>query len=157
MSDEILEELRRSGWSVAVHNDYRLAAKHHTFWLFTHPSGLWAKGEGPSDAIALANARDQARARVDAQPRTLPVDRMATLDEVERAHIAEVMRYTNGNRKRASEILGIGERTLYRRLEAMGPPRHRDAAVLIARPDHVDAEAVRKALTIPPWKGLVSP
>lgn len=47
-------ELRARGWSVAVHNDYRLAGEHHTFWLWTHPNGTWIKGEGTSDNAALA-------------------------------------------------------------------------------------------------------
>lgn len=33
------DDLRAKGWSVAVHNDYRLGGKRMTFWLFTHPSG----------------------------------------------------------------------------------------------------------------------
>lgn len=48
-----LARLREYGWSVAVHNDYRLDGKPMTFWLFTHPGGRWAKGEGATDAEAL--------------------------------------------------------------------------------------------------------
>lgn len=59
--EEPLTLLRDAGWMVAVHNDYRLAGVAHTFWLFTHPDGHWAKGEGRTDAealaVALANAR----------------------------------------------------------------------------------------------------
>lgn len=51
--EEKLAMLREGGWSVAVHNDYYLGGVSHTFWLFTHPSGKWAKGEGPTDAYAL--------------------------------------------------------------------------------------------------------
>jgi FAD/FMN-containing dehydrogenase len=47
------ERLREAGWMVAVHNDYRLNGEPHTFWLFTHPSGRWIKGEGRTDEIAL--------------------------------------------------------------------------------------------------------
>lgn len=60
----ILEELRASGWTVAVHNDYRLGGKPMTFWLFTHHSGVWAKGEGSTDEEALAAARQQATERL---------------------------------------------------------------------------------------------
>lgn len=46
---------------VAVHNDYRLEEKFYTFWLFTHPSGRYVKGEGKTDheavSLALAEAR----------------------------------------------------------------------------------------------------
>lgn len=53
---EALEALRAAGWSVAVHNDYRLNGEPHTFWLFTHPDGRWVKGEGRTDDEALTRA-----------------------------------------------------------------------------------------------------
>jgi two-component system response regulator HydG len=40
-----------------------------------------------------------------------------TMEEIERWAIEETLRMTGGNRKRASEILKIGERTLYRKLD----------------------------------------
>lgn len=47
--------MRADGWTVAVHNDYRLNGEFHTFWLWTHAaSGRFVKGEGKSDAEALA-------------------------------------------------------------------------------------------------------
>lgn len=46
-------QMRADGWSVAVHNDYRLNAEPHTFWLWTHPDGRYVKGEGRTDAEAL--------------------------------------------------------------------------------------------------------
>ena len=51
------EDLRAAGWLVAVHNDYRLNGEPHTFWLWTHPDGRWIKGEGRTDADALAQCR----------------------------------------------------------------------------------------------------
>ena len=36
--------------------------------------------------------------------------------EIERAAIEAALRETRGNRRRAAEMLGIGERTLYRKL-----------------------------------------
>ena len=48
-----LEILRSQGWAVAVHNDYFIKGERFTFWLFTHPEGIWIKGEGKSDAEAL--------------------------------------------------------------------------------------------------------
>jgi two-component system response regulator HydG len=41
----------------------------------------------------------------------------APLDEIERAHILEVLRQVNGNRMAAAKVLGISRRALYRRLE----------------------------------------
>ena len=46
------DALRAQGWSVAVHNDYRLNGVAHTFWLFTK-GDLCAKGEGRTDGEAL--------------------------------------------------------------------------------------------------------
>ena len=58
-----LSRLRKAGWMVAVHNDYNLNGKKHTFWLFTHRSGVWAKGEGRTDRRALAAAEAQVAER----------------------------------------------------------------------------------------------
>jgi transcriptional regulator with PAS, ATPase and Fis domain len=41
----------------------------------------------------------------------------ATLDEVETRHVAQVLRHCKGHRRRAAEILGISERSLYRMLK----------------------------------------
>ena len=40
-----------------------------------------------------------------------------TMSEVERAAIDAALRETHGNRRKAAETLGIGERTLYRKLK----------------------------------------
>jgi two-component system response regulator HydG len=39
------------------------------------------------------------------------------LEQVEKAHIARTLELVDGNRERAAELLGIGERTLYRKIE----------------------------------------
>lgn len=51
-----LKSMREAGWSVAVHNDYKLEGSSMTFWLFTHGNGRWVKGEGPTDVEALEQA-----------------------------------------------------------------------------------------------------
>lgn len=56
---QTLSRLRAAGWMVAVHNDYRLNGTFNTFWLFTRRDGMSAKGEGASDAIALALAAER--------------------------------------------------------------------------------------------------
>jgi hypothetical protein len=56
----ILEELRESGWRVAIHNDYRIGLAESTFWLLTHPSGIYVKGEGRSDLAALTQCAEAA-------------------------------------------------------------------------------------------------
>jgi hypothetical protein len=57
--EAILRRLRAAGWRVAVHNDYRLRGRHFTFWLLTHGSGRFVKGEGRTDAEALAKIEDE--------------------------------------------------------------------------------------------------
>ena len=42
------------------------------------------------------------------------------LEMVERLFIAETLRFTGGNREHAAEMLGIGERTLYRKIKEYG-------------------------------------
>jgi DNA-binding NtrC family response regulator len=41
-----------------------------------------------------------------------------TMAEVERAAIEAALEEHRGNRRRAAEVLGIGERTLYRKIKA---------------------------------------
>ncbi|MGH2708658.1 MAG: helix-turn-helix domain-containing protein, partial [Actinomycetota bacterium] len=41
-----------------------------------------------------------------------------TMAEVEKAAIEAALREHKGNRRRAAEVLGIGERTLYRKIKA---------------------------------------
>ena len=43
-----------------------------------------------------------------------------TMDELERAAILAALRDEGGNRRRAAEVLGIGERTLYRKIKQYG-------------------------------------
>ena len=42
--------------------------------------------------------------------------------EIERAAIVHALRETRGNRRKAAESLGIGERTLYRKLREYNLP-----------------------------------
>jgi two-component system response regulator HydG len=42
------------------------------------------------------------------------------LDEVEKLHIARTLELVDGNREKAAELLGIGERTLYRKIQKYG-------------------------------------
>lgn len=64
--EDLLKQMRDAGWRVAVHNDYEQGGEFFTFWLFTHPSGLWVKGEACSDTEAIAKAALEAREHVSA-------------------------------------------------------------------------------------------
>lgn len=56
------DDIRAAGWSVAVHNDYRIDGEPHAFWLFTRYGRLATapsvKGEGRTDAGALNEVRE---------------------------------------------------------------------------------------------------
>jgi len=59
--------------------------------------------------------------RLSADPQDPAGDRsLAPLADVEAAHIRRVLQAVGGNRRRAAEILGIGRRTLYRKLQEDG-------------------------------------
>ena len=45
-----------------------------------------------------------------------------TMAEIERGAIEAALRETRGNRRKAAEILAIGERTLYRKLKEYNLP-----------------------------------
>jgi DNA-binding NtrC family response regulator len=51
-----------------------------------------------------------------------------TMAEIERAAIEAALKETRGNRRKAAEMLGIGERTLYRKLREYQIP---DAAMVL--------------------------
>jgi DNA-binding NtrC family response regulator len=55
-----------------------------------------------------------------AAPSTLTLTPGMTMAEIERAAIEAALRDTRGNRRKAAEILDIGERTLYRKLRDYG-------------------------------------
>ncbi|MCA1686244.1 MAG: sigma-54-dependent Fis family transcriptional regulator, partial [Planctomycetia bacterium] len=40
-----------------------------------------------------------------------------SLEDVEKFYITETLKQTNGNREETAKLLGIGERTLYRKLK----------------------------------------
>jgi DNA-binding NtrC family response regulator len=69
---------------------------------------LPAHGAGAADAAATANSSPDTQTSAPQPP--------ATLEELERQHILRVLQETGGNRERASAVLGISARTLYRKL-----------------------------------------
>lgn len=65
------DDLRAMGWSVAVHNDYKINGEPFTFWLFTKGERA-VKGEGKTDAEALKVVRERVRAIEQEKFSTLP-------------------------------------------------------------------------------------
>jgi hypothetical protein len=55
--EKILKQIRSMGYLVGVHNDYKLNGQSMTFWLFTHESGHFIKGEGLTDEEALKECK----------------------------------------------------------------------------------------------------
>ncbi len=60
------------------------------------------------------NIIDSAKKETDSK---ILVEIGSTMDEIEKRVIAETLNYTKGDKKRASEILGITRKTLYRKLK----------------------------------------
>ena len=56
------------------------------------------------------------------QPVTLTIGPGMTMAEIEKAAITAALAETKGNRRKAAELLGIGERTMYRKLRDYGIP-----------------------------------
>jgi DNA-binding NtrC family response regulator len=75
-------------------------------------------GHHPVEVIELA--APPAFGGIEAEPATQPavVYRSGmSMADVERAAIQAALDETGGNRRKAAEVLGIGERTLYRKLK----------------------------------------
>ncbi len=73
-------------------------------------------GEGATLAIPVS-AIPAVGAEVEEEPATVVWREGMTMADVERATIAAVLELEGGNRRRAAQVLGIGERTLYRKLK----------------------------------------
>jgi DNA-binding NtrC family response regulator len=98
-----VEELRR-----------RLDDEHrdHRDWLGdVQPTGALGSG---------ASARAIEPPDQPAPPSVMTIAPGMTMAEIERAAIEAALRETRGNRRKAAEILDIGERTLYRKLRDYG-------------------------------------
>ena len=77
----------------------------------------------PSDDVILARNHEDWRyagRQDDGSERGIRIEPGKTLSEIERIVIAETLREVNGNRRQAAKMLGIGERTLYRKINTYG-------------------------------------
>jgi DNA-binding NtrC family response regulator len=68
--------------------------------------------EMPGAAVAAIEPRDESP-----PPNVVTIPPGTKMDEVERAVIEAALKETRGNRRRAADLLGIGERTLYRKIK----------------------------------------
>jgi DNA-binding NtrC family response regulator len=76
-----------------------------------HPAPGYAGLVGASGDVGGIEPRDQ-----PPPPNVFTVTPGMSMAEIERAAIEAALKETRGNRRRAAEMLGIGERTLYRKL-----------------------------------------
>ncbi len=84
--------------------------------------GMKDGGTGRSGASREASAvpGEATWAEVVDEPEPLRMEPGASIRDMEKALIEQTLRQVNGNRRKAARMLGIGERTLYRRMKAYG-------------------------------------
>jgi DNA-binding NtrC family response regulator len=86
-----------------------------------HDHGAWVGEVQPAGALGSgATARGIEPPDQPAPPSVVTLSPGMTMAEIERAAIESALRETRGNRRKAAEILDIGERTLYRKLRDYG-------------------------------------
>jgi DNA-binding NtrC family response regulator len=78
---------------------------------------LWGASEG---AAADEGAAEETASADEEPVPVIPLSPGMTMADVEREAIAIALREVEGNRRRAAERLGIGERTLYRKIKEYG-------------------------------------
>ena len=112
-----VEELRR-----------RIDDRPHDGWIGeVHPGAISASVPGvgaslPTSTPASVGAiepRDQ-----PPPPNVVSITPGMTMADIERAAIELALRESRGNRRRAADMLGIGERTLYRKIKEYRMPEH---------------------------------
>ena len=92
-------------------------ALHREGWIGdVHPSA--SLGAAPS-AVAAIEPRDQTP-----PPNVVSIAPGTKMADIERAVIEAALKETRGNRRKAAEMLGIGERTLYRKIKEYRMPEH---------------------------------
>src|SRR5690606_20868910 len=101
-------------------------AEHGLGWL---PQGEVPFGLPPGRALPLEPA--------DAPPpqHAVTIVPGMTMEEIERLAIEAALKETRGNRRRAAELLGIGERTLYRKLREYQLDNGPDSSIDVSSAD----------------------
>jgi two-component system response regulator HydG len=70
-----------------------------------------------SDTLDVADLPEAIRGSTELVPVQSGTTAGLSMNDMEKNHIANTLRHTDGNRERAAKILGIGARTLYRKLK----------------------------------------
>ena len=89
-----------------------------TAWI-----GEVSAGDGRSATPACASPAIEPRDQAP-PPNVVTITPGTKMAEIERAVIEAALKETRGNRRRAAEMLGIGERTLYRKIKEYRMPEH---------------------------------
>ena len=71
----------------------------------------------PAPAVSALEPREQ-----EAAPNVVTIRPGMTMDEIMRSAIEVALRDARGNRRKAAKMLGMGERTLYRKLKDYNLP-----------------------------------
>lgn len=74
-------------------------------------------------AVAAIEPRDQTP-----PPNVVTINPGTKMADIERSVIEAALKETRGNRRRAAEMLGIGERTLYRKIKEYRVPEYEYSA-----------------------------
>lgn len=82
----------------------------------TLSQGRWITPRDLPQRMRENNLSSQHTPQLSAQSTLLQGDRLPTLEELKERYIAHVLEQTQGNKRRAAALLGIGRRTLYRYL-----------------------------------------
>jgi two-component system response regulator HydG len=72
------------------------------------------------ETIDTRHVPDEIRARDEDEPQSMGSLAGVGLDRLEKEAIRQTLAMTGGNREQAANLLGIGERTLYRKLKEYG-------------------------------------
>jgi len=92
------------------------SARESGAWLGeVHPPASLGAGDGARAVARAIEPPDQ-----ELPPAVVTLKPGMTMAEIERAAIEAALRDTRGNRRKAAEVLDIGERTLYRKLRDYG-------------------------------------
>jgi len=74
-------------------------------------------GQSPTNSKSNFLKPEEIYARELKEFRVEEVAAEESLEDLEKVHIAKVLKQVSGNRRKAAKILGIGERTLYRKID----------------------------------------